>query len=84
MVDKDDLRQQFIDAFEGADYPVNSPMDLVPALPNGPGTTFESGDFSMTAMELNTKGGGQQDFPYENVESLVDDIMEGLEEQGEI
>ena len=84
MVDKDDLRQQFTEAFEGADYPVNSPMDLVPALPNGPGTTFESGDFSMTAMELNTKGGGQQDFPYDDVDSLVDDIMEGLEEQGEI
>jgi hypothetical protein len=82
MVDKDDLREQFIDAFEGADYPVNSPMDLVPALPQGPGTKFESGDFSMTAMELNTKGGGSQDFPYDDVESLVDDIMEGLEEEG--
>jgi len=57
-------------------------MDLVPALPNGPGTTFESGDFSMTAMELNTKGGGNQEFPYENVDDLVDDIMEGLEDQG--
>jgi hypothetical protein len=84
MVDKDDLREQFIEAFEGADYPVNSPMDLVPALPQGPGTTFESGDFSMTAMELNTKGGDSQEFPYDDVESLVDDIMEGLEEQGEI
>ncbi len=84
MVDKDDLRQQFIDAFEGADYPVNSPMDLVPALPQGPGTKFESGDFSMTAMELNTKGGGNQEFPYESVDELVDDIMEGLEDQGYI
>ena len=84
MVDKDDLRQQFIDAFEGADYPVNSPMDLVPALPQGPGTTFESGEFSMTAMELNTNGGGSQDFPYEDVESLVDDIMEGLEDEGHL
>ena len=82
MVDKEDLRQQFVEAFEGADFPVNSPMDLVPALPNGPGTTFESGDFSMTAMELNTKGGGNQEFPYENVDNLVDDIMEGLEDQG--
>jgi hypothetical protein len=82
MVDKEDLREQFVEAFEGADFPVNSPMDLVPALPNGPGTTFESGDFSMTAMELNTKGGGNQEFPYENVDDLVDDIMEGLEDQG--
>jgi hypothetical protein len=80
MVDNDDLRQQFIDAFEGADYPINSPMDLVPALPDGPGTKFESGDFSMTAMELNTKLGGGE-FPYDDVESFVDDVMSQLEDQ---
>ena len=80
MVDRDELRQQMMDAFEGADYPINSPMDLVPALPQGPGTTFESGDFSMTAMELNTKLGGG-DFPYESAEAFVDDLMDQLEEQ---
>ena len=80
MVDRDDLRQQMLDAFEGADYPVNSPMDLVPALPDGPGTTFESGDFSMTAMELNTKLDGG-DFPYESAEAFVDDVMDQLEDQ---
>ncbi|PSP28113.1 hypothetical protein BRC65_03025 [Halobacteriales archaeon QH_2_65_14] len=79
MVDKEDLREQFVEAFEGADYPINSPMDLVPALPNGPSTKFESGDFSMTAMELNTKLNG--DFPYEDVDSFVDDVMESLEDQ---
>jgi len=79
MVDKDDLRQQFIDAFEGADYPISSPMDLVPALPNGPSTKFESGDFSMTAMELNTKLSG--DFPYDSAEAFVDDVMASLEER---
>jgi len=83
MVDKDDLREQFIEAFEGADYPINSPMDLVPALPNGPSTTFESGDFSMTAMELNQSLSGG-DFPYESVEDFVDDVMEELESSGEI
>ncbi len=81
MVDKEDLREQFTEAFEGADYPINSPMDLVPALPDGPSTTFESGDFSMTAMELNTKVSGAE-FPYEDVESFVDEVMDGLEEQG--
>jgi hypothetical protein len=80
MVDKDDLRQQMIDAFEGADYPISSPMDLVPALPNGPSTKFESGDFSMTAMELNTKLSGG-DFPYDSAEDFVDDIMDQLEDQ---
>jgi hypothetical protein len=79
MVDKEDLREQFVEAFEGADYPINSPMDLVPALPSGPSTKFESGDFSMTAMELNTKLNGE--FPYENVENFVDDVMESLESQ---
>lgn len=83
MVDEAELREQLIDAFENADYPVSGPMDLVPALPNGPGTKFESGDFSMTAMELNTKTAGG-DFPYENVESLVDDLLAQLRERGEL
>jgi hypothetical protein len=79
MVDKDDLREQFTEAFQNADYPISSPMDLVPALPNGPSTKFESGDFSMTAMELNTKLGGE--FPYESVDAFVDDVMDQLEDQ---
>jgi hypothetical protein len=82
MADEDELREQFLDAFGGADFPVNSPMDLVPALPEGPQTTFESGDFEMTAMELNTQGGSAADFPYETVEDLVDDIIDGLKDEG--
>jgi hypothetical protein len=83
MADEDDLREQMIDAFGGADYPISSPMDLVPALPNGPGTRFESGDFSMTAMELQTKLPGG-DFPYDDVETFVDDIMENLKDAGHL
>ncbi|WP_226007350.1 MTH865 family protein [Natrinema salinisoli] len=83
MTDEAELRAQLIDAFEGADYPVSGPMELIPALPNGPSTTFESGDFSMTAMELNTKTSGG-DFPYEDVESLVDDLLEELRDRGEL
>ena len=81
--EKSDLRDQMVEAFEGADYPINSPMDLVPALPNGPSTKFEAGDFSMTAMELNTKL-GSGDFPYESVDAFVDDVMDQLEEQDHI
>jgi hypothetical protein len=80
MVDRDNLREQFVEAFEGADYPVSSPMDLVPALPDGPGTKFESGDFSMTAMELQTKLGGG-DFPYDSAEDFVDDVMNQLSDK---
>lgn len=82
MADEDELREQFTEAFEGADYPVSSPMDLVPALPNGPATKFESGDFEMTAMELNSQSSGAGDFPYESVDELVDDLIEGMEEEG--
>ncbi len=82
-VDKEDLREQFVEAFEDADYPISSPMDLVPALPDGPSTRFESGDFAMTAMELNTKLPGGN-FPYEDVDSFVDEVMAGLEEEGHI
>ncbi|WP_262176834.1 MTH865 family protein [Haloarcula laminariae] len=77
MVDKAELREQFTEAFQDADYPVSSPMELVPALPAGPSTKFESGEFSMTAMELNTKLEGE--FPYESVDDFVDDVMSSLE-----
>jgi hypothetical protein len=76
-----ELREQFTDAFEGADYPVSNPMDLVPALPNGPGTRFEAGDVSFTAMELSTKMSDTQDFPYDDVDTLVDDLIEGLKQK---
>jgi len=79
MVDRDELREQFTEAFQDADYPISNPMDLVPALPAGPSTKFESGDFSMTAMELNTKLDGE--FPYESVDAFVDDVMRSLDDQ---
>lgn len=75
---EDELREQFTRAFEGADYPVENQMDLVPALPDGPSTRFEAGGFSMTALELGMKLGDAQDFPYRSVEALVDDLIDGL------
>ncbi|MFB6194013.1 MAG: MTH865 family protein [Halobaculum sp.] len=77
-----ELREQFTEAFEGADFPVSNQMDLVPALPNGPGTRFEAGDVSFTAMELAAKLGDHQEFPYDDVETLVDDIIAGLDAEG--
>jgi len=83
MVDRAELREQMIDAFEGAEYPISSPMDLVPALPDGPGTSFESGEFSMTAMELNAELSGGE-FPYESVDAFVDDVLAELEAEGHL
>ncbi|WP_255152530.1 MTH865 family protein [Halorarius halobius] len=82
MADKENVREQFTEAFEGADYPVNSPMDLVPALPNGPATSFQVGDEEITAMELNQKASGEADYPYDSVDELVDDLVEGMDDRG--
>ncbi|MFB6133172.1 MAG: MTH865 family protein [Halanaeroarchaeum sp.] len=78
---KDDLREQFTAAFEGADYPVDNQMDLVPALPDGPSTRFSADDVTLTAMELATKLGDEANFPYDDVESLVDDVIAALEDE---
>ncbi|TQQ82852.1 hypothetical protein EGH24_05270 [Halonotius terrestris] len=79
-----ELREQFTEAFSGADYPITGQMDIVPALPNGPGTTFTIGDREVTAMELASELSGHQEFPYEDVESLVDDAIAGLKAEGVI
>ena len=81
---KAELREQFMEAFGGADFPVDNQMDLVPALPDGPGTKFEAGDVSFTAMEMAAKLGSEQEFPYDSAEELVDDIIDGLEAKGMI
>lgn len=81
MVDEVDLREQLLAAFEGADYPVSEPMELLPALPKGPMTRFESGEFSMTAMEIYTNVSGGE-FPYEDPETLVDDLLAELRDGG--
>jgi hypothetical protein len=77
-----ELREQFTEVFRDADFPVEDQMDLIPALPDGPATTFEVGDRSLTAMELAAKLGGHQDFPYHTVEALVDDVIAGLRAEG--
>lgn len=75
------LRAQFIEAFEGADFPVDNQMDLVPALPDGPATSFEAEGHRFTAMELAAKLGDHQEFPYDSVEDLADDMIAGLKEE---
>lgn len=83
MVDAEtELREQFLAAFEDAEYPVEGQMDLVPALPDGPSTKFEAGDTTITAMEMAARLGSHQNFPYNDVESLVDDVIAGLKAEG--
>jgi hypothetical protein len=77
-----DLREQLLDAFGGADFPVADQMELVPALPDGPTTTFEVDDRRYTAMELAAAIGDHQEFPYESAEALVDDVVAAMRTEG--
>jgi hypothetical protein len=76
------LREELRDALANADFPVDDQMDLVPALPNGPTTTFEAGDRSFSAMELAANIGAQQEFPYPSAEELVDDVIAAMKTEG--
>lgn len=76
------LRQELEAVFGDADFPVEDPMELVPALPDGPATTFEAGDVAVDVMELGATYGEYQDYPYETAADLVDDLMAGFHEEG--
>ena len=78
------LREEFTTVFGRADFPVSDPFALIPVLPDGPATEFRAGDVVVPAIELGTTYGEYQEFPYEAVEPLVDDIMAGLEAEGTI
>lgn len=80
--DEEDLREQFTKAFEGADYPIEKRRELYPALPDGVNTTFESNGNSFGVLKLYQRTGGRGDYPYHDVETLTDDLIEGMKEEG--
>jgi hypothetical protein len=72
------FREQLRSVFERAEYPVTDPMELIPVLPDGAATTFEAGDVELGAMDVGMGYAEYQEYPYEDVEGLVDDLMRGL------
>lgn len=73
-----EMRQQLIDVFSNAEYPVTEPFELIPVLPEGAETTFEAGDVTLGAMDIGMGYAEYQDYPYQTADSLVDDLMSGL------
>lgn len=71
---KEDIREQIMGALAGADFPINSPEELMAALPNGPDTTCKSGD-----VELKASDAGEvltaDDFPFKSAEEVADTIV---------
>jgi hypothetical protein len=76
------MREELLAVFEEASYPLTEPFDLIPVLPDGPATTFEAGDVSIGAMDLGMGYAEYQEYPYEDAEALVDDLMTGLQAEG--
>lgn len=81
MTHEEKLREQFTEVFGEANYPLESPFKLIPLLPDGIRTTFESEDVVIPAIDLGMVYGDYQDYPYESVESLVDDLIHGLKSE---
>ena len=81
---EENFREQFHEIFGKASYPVESPFDLIPHLPKGPFTSFESGSIEIPAIDLGMVYGEYQEYPYETVEDLVDDLIMALEKEGTI
>ena len=80
------LRQQMRDAFEHGEYPATGLMDVAPALPKGPATTFQAGEFSVTAENLCwfIIFTSNMEFPYRTVDEFVDGILQELATHGYI
>ena len=81
MSAREELSQNLKAVFSKARLPIKSVMDLLPVLPQGPMTKFQGGSKSFTAMDLSTKLGGGN-FPYNNVDDFVNDILNGLDSKG--
>jgi len=77
-----EMRQQLTEVFGRAEYPVTEPFELIPLLPDGPATTFEAGGVTISAMDLGMGYAEYQEYPYREAESLVDDLMAGLRDDG--
>jgi hypothetical protein len=73
------LRDELHDACSNAEYPVESAIEVISALPDGVQTEFRAGDRSITVADLVAGIGGKADFPYESPEELVDHVVEALE-----
>lgn len=78
----DALRAELEAVFGDTEFPVEDPMELVPALPDGPATTFEVGEITVEVMDFGTTYADYQDYPYETAADLVEDLMTGFREEG--
>jgi len=72
---KAELKRQIREALKGADFPLESPEELLSAFPQGADTTCEAGDVKLRAGDA---GGVLQpaDFPFRSADAVADTIVD--------
>ena len=78
------LRDQLTSTFGRATYPVDDPFTLIPLLPDGPETEFRAGSVVIPAIDLGLKYREYQQYPYQSVEALVDDLIAAMKAEGDL
>jgi len=71
---KEELKKQITGGLKNANFPINTPEELLNAFPMGADTTCQAGDVKITAGEagkLLTK----DDFPFKNAETVANTIL---------
>lgn len=71
---KKEIKKQIVGALANANYPINSPKELLAAFPNGADTTCQAGDVKITAGEAG-KLLYMSDFPFQDAEQVADTIL---------
>lgn len=81
---EEELRTQLQNVFPGAMFPVDDPFELIPLLPDGKDTVFDVGTVSIPAKDLGMKYNDHQEYPYDDPESLIDDIIRSVKEHDDL
>ncbi|NPE30536.1 hypothetical protein HNV12_21800 [Methanococcoides sp. SA1] len=72
---KEEIHSQIVGALANATFPINTPEDLLAAMPDGADTTCKSGDVEITAGEAGALLTAE-DFPIESAKQIADTLVE--------
>jgi hypothetical protein len=72
---KDEIHAQIEGALKNAKFPLNTPVELLAALPQGAATKCKSGDVELTAGDAG-KVLKPSDFPFKSARQVADVIVE--------
>lgn len=72
---RDEIHAQIEGALKNAKFPINTPQDLLAAMPQGAATKCKAGDVELTAGDAG-KVLKASDFPFKSAKQVADIIVE--------